>query len=642
MIRLLRRLGVHAAICALAFLLLPGLATEVGAPAALQAPVANAADDYPANLKGAGLDALVDPWGFYNRECTSFVAFRLNQSGYGFRNNMTGPNGRSVRFGHATNWKAAAEAGGWRVDNTPTVGAVAWWGHGHVAVVTAVAGDGSVTIEEYNNPPLSGNYNIRSGVRANAYLHIHDAPPPPPPPPTTWQGGDIPGGRWIVHPGSNRCVDVSGRSITPGTRIHLWDCAEVPQQKWLAVGQELKVYDQFCMDIANARIASGTSVQLYRCNGTPAQRWQFRPDGTIRVAADTNLCLDAYAAGTANGTHLQIYNCNGSPAQTWAGPAVDNGGKNIIHPGSNRCVDVEAGATMPRARVHLWDCHPGAHQKWLYSNNALKVYANHCLDVANGQIRSGAPVGIYWCNGTTAQKWNVRDDGTIRIASNNGLCLDATNGGTANGTKLQLWTCHGQASQRFAGPPVDNGGRTVSNVGSKRCLDVAGSATLPRSPVHLWDCHTGANQKWQHSGGALKVYANHCLDVANGQLRNGAAVQLYWCNGTEAQKWNLRNDGTIRTANGLCLATVNAGTANSTRLHISACNGTPTQKWRGFAALNPPPAPAPPPTSKPKPPAPKPPGKPKPPAPTPRPVPKPQPAVPNPGPTPGGAGSVAS
>ena len=33
-----------------------------------------AGDDYPSNLKSAAKDALVDPWNFYNRECTSFVA----------------------------------------------------------------------------------------------------------------------------------------------------------------------------------------------------------------------------------------------------------------------------------------------------------------------------------------------------------------------------------------------------------------------------------------------------------------------------------------------------------------------------------------------------------------------------------------
>ena len=35
-------------------------------------------DDYPEELKEAGKDSLVDPWNFYNRECVSFVAWRLN------------------------------------------------------------------------------------------------------------------------------------------------------------------------------------------------------------------------------------------------------------------------------------------------------------------------------------------------------------------------------------------------------------------------------------------------------------------------------------------------------------------------------------------------------------------------------------
>ena len=39
---------------------------------------ASGVNDYPARLKNAGLDALVDPWQFYNRECTSWVAWRLN------------------------------------------------------------------------------------------------------------------------------------------------------------------------------------------------------------------------------------------------------------------------------------------------------------------------------------------------------------------------------------------------------------------------------------------------------------------------------------------------------------------------------------------------------------------------------------
>ncbi|MEE0125919.1 MAG: tape measure protein, partial [Enterococcus faecalis] len=37
-------------------------------------------DDYPAKWKGMGKDAIADPWGYFIRECVSFVANRLNNS----------------------------------------------------------------------------------------------------------------------------------------------------------------------------------------------------------------------------------------------------------------------------------------------------------------------------------------------------------------------------------------------------------------------------------------------------------------------------------------------------------------------------------------------------------------------------------
>src|SRR6476661_6733168 len=61
-------------------------------------------DDYPARLKAAAQDALADPWMFYNRECTSFVAWRLNHdAGVDFSNYYGG-----VHWGDASNWKYAA------------------------------------------------------------------------------------------------------------------------------------------------------------------------------------------------------------------------------------------------------------------------------------------------------------------------------------------------------------------------------------------------------------------------------------------------------------------------------------------------------------------------------------------------------
>jgi surface antigen len=132
-------------------------------------------DDYPAYLRDAAQDSKTDPWLFYNRECTSFVAWRMNNDNHvGFSNYMRGPNGKTGHFGDAANWGANARAIGFPVNNTPAVGAIAWWSSGHVAWVRTVNG-GTVVIEEYNYN-YQGTYHTRS-IAAGAptgYIHIAD------------------------------------------------------------------------------------------------------------------------------------------------------------------------------------------------------------------------------------------------------------------------------------------------------------------------------------------------------------------------------------------------------------------------------------------------------------------------------------
>ncbi|MGX7052303.1 CHAP domain-containing protein [Leuconostoc palmae] len=98
-------------------------------------------DDYPNNLKLAHPDTLVDSWRMYNRECVSFVAWRLHS-----QNHFELPQG----FGSAWQWRSQALAKGYQVDQTPAVGSVAWFSAGHVGWVADVLNNGQVVIEEYN------------------------------------------------------------------------------------------------------------------------------------------------------------------------------------------------------------------------------------------------------------------------------------------------------------------------------------------------------------------------------------------------------------------------------------------------------------------------------------------------------------
>lgn len=130
-------------------------------------------NDYPyagSSMSGA------DPWNFYNRQCTSFAAWRVNQNGTEFHNYFGGP-----RWGDAHNWDNAARSIGMTVNLTPKRGAVAQWeagaygasSAGHVAYVAAVHNDGTVTIEEYNWSTYGG-YGTRriSATSVSNYIHF--------------------------------------------------------------------------------------------------------------------------------------------------------------------------------------------------------------------------------------------------------------------------------------------------------------------------------------------------------------------------------------------------------------------------------------------------------------------------------------
>ena len=123
-------------------------------------------DDYPAYYKNGSQE--IDKWRMYSRQCTSFAAFRLS-SVNGFE--ITGA------YGNANEWGYRARREGYRVDNTPAIGSIAWstaGGYGHVAWVSNVMGD-NIEIEEYNYG-YTGSYNKRT-IKANTmtgFIHFKD------------------------------------------------------------------------------------------------------------------------------------------------------------------------------------------------------------------------------------------------------------------------------------------------------------------------------------------------------------------------------------------------------------------------------------------------------------------------------------
>ena len=123
-------------------------------------------DDYPTYYKNGSQE--IDKWRMYSRQCTSFAAFRLsNINGFEI----------PAAYGNANEWGYRAKREGYRVDQRPAIGSIAWdtsGQYGHVAWVSNVFGD-MIEIEEYNYG-VRERYNRRT-VKANSmtgFIHFKD------------------------------------------------------------------------------------------------------------------------------------------------------------------------------------------------------------------------------------------------------------------------------------------------------------------------------------------------------------------------------------------------------------------------------------------------------------------------------------
>ncbi|WP_370938650.1 CHAP domain-containing protein [Amycolatopsis sp. cg13] len=166
------------ALAAAAAFAVSGTATATAAPAASVAQATSMAahfgtvpasstagtigDIYPAKWRNVPQDSVVDDWNMYNRECVSWAAFNIARHGESANN-----------YGDAKYWDDNARNHGYRVDNTPTEGAIAQTDngtYGHVAIVDSVHG-GTVTVEDYNWTG-DGHYLVHD-VNASSFRYIH-------------------------------------------------------------------------------------------------------------------------------------------------------------------------------------------------------------------------------------------------------------------------------------------------------------------------------------------------------------------------------------------------------------------------------------------------------------------------------------
>ena len=105
---------------------------------------------YPSQWANAPQDTVSDSWGMFNRECVSYVAWRVHNA-YG--NMPSWGTMYSFPYGSAKYWPGHADEAGIPRGSTPRKGSAAVMTNGpwgHVAWVEDVYGDGSVRVSQYN------------------------------------------------------------------------------------------------------------------------------------------------------------------------------------------------------------------------------------------------------------------------------------------------------------------------------------------------------------------------------------------------------------------------------------------------------------------------------------------------------------
>ena len=108
-------------------------------------PASSGNGGYPAVWANAPLDAYIDNWGLYTRECVSYVAWKVSSTGR-YVPHFGGA-------GNANQWPSTTSRYGIANGSTPKVGAAAitYGGpYGHVMYVEAVHDDGTITVSDYN------------------------------------------------------------------------------------------------------------------------------------------------------------------------------------------------------------------------------------------------------------------------------------------------------------------------------------------------------------------------------------------------------------------------------------------------------------------------------------------------------------
>ncbi len=450
---------------------------NLGEPIVAEAYNWDLVDDYPQKYKDGALDAIIDEWRYYNRECTSFVAWRLNsRNGVDFYNYYGG-----VNFGDAGTWGSAARSIGITVDMNPAPGSVFWQQsgkYGHVAWVNTVNDDGTVTIEEYNwlidNSYYDGAYHSRNVAvgSASGYIHIKDIDPTPKGHIMSEKeaaGQTIPDGDYYIYNAldCHYYMDLPARELESGDNVKMWnDENKLPglHYAWTVTYRGNGFYKikqketNLCLDVEYGNLAKGTNVWIWKDDNSNEQQWSIeRTETGYTITSRANAwCLDVEGYdGVTNGSNVHVWSDNGNPYQRWCfipaepKPIIEDG---IYQIKSSKDTNyaLSVGEVKDNfAKLELWDTAERStyfkitHQEGGYYK-LQELSSGSYLDLPDSDymnVKNDFRINVDTDTRDKLYAFLPLYDGTYTIVSQySGYAMDLLDGKVENGTTIRQFT----------------------------------------------------------------------------------------------------------------------------------------------------------------------------------------------------------
>lgn len=129
---------------------------------------------YPNPWRSAAMNRYIDNWGMYSRQCVSYAAWKVAESGRHMPR-WGGNYSNGYQGGNANKWDDNARRAGIPVNTTPKPGsvAVAHIGfYGHVMYVESVNSNGTINISQYN-ASWDGRYSEVYNLSTSGLVFIH-------------------------------------------------------------------------------------------------------------------------------------------------------------------------------------------------------------------------------------------------------------------------------------------------------------------------------------------------------------------------------------------------------------------------------------------------------------------------------------